>query len=154
MPECLIVKNENGKVEGFGAKGHRAFQKFRRVVAEMALGETIQFTYRLPRSPQHHRYVFARLSALFDMQETFADFDHLMVFLKVGAGFVDFMPGPDGKLVAVPKSIAWIELEEKDFTEVRQAIWDFLLTEQAQAALWPHLSKDQRYACIDSWSRG
>jgi hypothetical protein len=154
MPECLIFKDETGKLAGHGAKGHRAYEKFRRVVAGLEPGEMIQFTYKLPRSPQHHRYVFARLSALFDMQESFTDFDQLLVFLKVGAGFVDFMPGPGGQLVAVPKSIAWAELEEKDFTEVRQAMWDFLWTEQAQAALWPHLDANQRYACVDSWSRG
>lgn len=153
MPDVLIVKSETGNLSGLSAKDHRAYEKFKRVVTGMEPGETMQFSYRLPRSPQHHKFFFARVNDLLGRQEVFADLDHLMVFLKVGAGFVDFMPGPSGQLVAVPKSIKWIELDEKEFTEVRQAIWDFLWTEQAQAALWPHLGADQRYACVDSWSR-
>jgi hypothetical protein len=154
MPDVLIVKSDTGHLSGLSAKDHRAYQKFKSVVTGMEPGETMQFSYRLPRSPQHHRYFFARVNDLLGRQEVFSDLDHLMIFLKVGAGFVDFMPGPDGQLVAVPKSIKWIELDEKEFTEVRMAMWDFLWTEQAQAALWPHLGADQRYACVDSWSRG
>jgi hypothetical protein len=97
--------------------------------------------------------VFARLQALFDRQESFADLEHLLVFLKVGAGFVEFLPGPNGQLVAVPKSIAWEKLDEKEFTEVRERIWNFLWTKPAQQALWPHLSAEQRYAMLEQWNR-
>ena len=60
----------------------------------------------------------------------------------------------NGQLVAVPKSIAWHTLDEREFTEVRMAMQNFLWTQQAQAALWPHLDADQRYAMVDAWSRG
>lgn len=153
MPELVIFKGETGELEGFGEKGRRAWAKFRKIVAELEIGETMQFSWRMPRSPQHHRFVFARLQALFERQETFGDLEHLLVFLKVGAGFVEFMPGPGGQPVAVPKSIAWDRLDEQEFIEVKRAIWDFLWTEAAQTALWPHLDDHQRYAMVDQWVR-
>jgi hypothetical protein len=153
MPECIVTKDETGKLAGLDETSRRRYEKFRRMVAELIPGQTVLFSYRLPRSPQHHRYVFARLQALFDRQESFADLEHLLVFLKVGAGFVEFLPGPNGQLVAVPKSIAWEKLDEKEFTEVRERIWNFLWTKPAQQALWPHLSAEQRYAMLEQWNR-
>lgn len=128
MTAIVICKGQDGKLTGFGEKGRRAYLKFRKLVEEMAVGETLQFSFRMPRSPRHHRFVFARLQALFDRQETFADLDHLLIFLKVGAGFVEFMPGPGGQLVAIPKSIAWDQLDEQEFIETKRAICDFLWT--------------------------
>lgn len=153
MSDLVIFKNEQGKLEGFGEIGRRAWQKFRKVLAGMEPGETMGFSYKLPRSPQHHRFVFARLAALLERQSTFEDLEHLLVFLKVGAGFVDFMPGMDGQLVAVPKSIAWTSLDEQEFIEAKRRIWDFLWTDAAQRALWPNLDANQRYSMVDQWVR-
>lgn len=151
MPDIVIYKDDAGQLEGFGEKGRRAWLKFRKLVAELEPGEMLQFGYRMPRSPKHHRFVFARLQALFERQESFGDLDHLLTFLKVGAGWVDFMPGPDGQLVAVPKSIDWANLDEQGFIEVKRGIWDFLWTEAAQAALWPHLTPAKRHTMVHQW---
>lgn len=153
MSALVVFKNDCGKLEGWGEKGRRAWAKFTKIVSELEVGETLSFEYRLPRSPQHHKFFFARMQALLDRQEAFADLDHLLIFLKVGAGFVEFMPGPGGQLVAIPKSIAWERLEEQDFIETKRAIWDFLWTEVAQQALWPELSAMQRYVMVDQWVR-
>lgn len=151
MPELVIFKDDAGQLEGFGEKGRRAWLKFRKLVAELEPGEMLQFGYRMPRSPKHHRFVFARLQALFERQESFADLDHLLTFLKVGAGWVEFLPCANGQLVAVPKSIDWVSLDEQGFIEFRRAVWDFLWTEAAQAALWPHLTPAKRYAMVHQW---
>ena len=152
MPELIIVKDNTGQLEGLGEKGRRAWLKFRKVVSELEPGETMEFSYRLPRSPQHHRFFFARLQALFERQEAFENVEHLLTFLKVGAGLVDWMASPRG-LVAVPQSIAWINLDEQQFIEATRAIRDFLWTDAAQAALWPHLNEQRRYQMVDQWVR-
>lgn len=153
MTDIVIFKNDEGRLSGLGEKGRRAYEKFKKVIAELEVGETVGFSYKLPRSPNHHKFVFARFQALLERQETFDDLEHLITFLKVGAGFVEFMPGPGGQLVAIPKSIAWANLEEQEFIETKRAIWDFLWTSVAQAALWPHLDNHQRYAMVDGWVR-
>lgn len=153
MPECIVTKDGTGKLVGLDETSRRRFEKFRRLVADLGPGESLMFSYKLPRSPEHHGFFFYRVTALLDRQESFESLEDLLTFLKVGAGFVDFMPGPSGQLVAVPKSIAWANLDEKEFTEVREAIWRFLWTKPAQQALWPHMTPGNRYAMVEQWMR-
>lgn len=153
MAELIVFRDQDGKLAGFGEKGRRAYEKFKRLVDELEIGETLSFSYRRPRSPQHHRFFFARMNNLLDMQEQFADLERLLDWLKVGAGHADLMPGRDGVPVAIPKSIAWHLLEEQDFIEVHRAIVDFLWTPYAQAFLWPHLDEAKRYAMADQLLR-
>lgn len=152
MPELIVYRDEQGKLQGHGAKGRRAWDKFRRVVSGLEPGETMGFSYRLPRSPQHHRFFFARLAELFERQERFDDEDRLLEWLKVGAGFVDLMPGRDGVLVAIPRSIAWVALDEQGFIEVHRAIRDFLMTPHAQGFLWPHLAPHARMQMLEGFT--
>lgn len=153
MSALVIYKDETGKLAGFGEKGRRAWLKFLKRVKELEIGETLSFEYRLPRSPAHHSYFFLKLAGLFERQERFSDQDRLLDWLKVGAGHVDLLPGRDGLMVAIPRSIAWYKLEEQEFIEFCRAMNDFLWTTYAQAALWPNLNDDQRYECIDNWNR-
>ena len=153
MSDLIITKGQDGKLEGFGEKGRRAYAKFRNLVSEMEVGETLGFSFRMPRSPQHHKYTFAKLAGLFERQELFEDFDRLLEWLKVGAGHCDLLPGPGGALVAIPKSINWEKLDEQGFVEFHHALTDFLWTQPAQAALWPHSKAQQGYDNISNWHR-
>lgn len=153
MPDLVIFKDETGQLAGMGEKGRRAWNKFRKIIAELEIGETLQFSWRMPRSPQHHRFFFAKRASLFERQETFDDIDRMLDWIKVGAGFCDLLPGHDGVPCAIPKSIAWHNLDEQGFIEFTRAMNDFLWKPYAQAVLWPNLDENQRYACIDSWYR-
>lgn len=153
MSSMVLYRAEDGKLAGFGEKGRRAWLKFCKRVKELEIGETLQFEYRMPRSPVHHSFFFLKLTGLFERQERFQDLDRLLDWLKVGAGHVDLLPGRDGQMVAIPKSIAWHKLEEQEFIEVVREINNFLWTPYAQAALWPALDEGKRYECIDNWHR-
>lgn len=152
MPDLIVCRGEDGKLQGLGEKGRRAWEKFRRVVEGLEVGETMGFSYRLPRSPNHHRFFFARLAELFARQERFDDDERLLEWLKVGAGFVDLMPGPDGTLVAMPRSISWVALDEQGFIEVHRAIRGFLMTPRAQEYLWPHLAPHARNQMVEGFA--
>lgn len=152
MPDILIFKDENNQWHGYGEKGRRGWDKWQRVCDQLAPGELIGFSYHLARSPRHHKFFFARLHALFDRQESFNKVEHLLEFLKMGAGHVHWIPSA-GVLVPVPDSIDWMSLDEQEFTEVKRSVWDFLYTPQAQASLWPHLTPMRRYRMIYEWEQ-
>lgn len=135
----MIVKTDAGRLEGFGEKGQRAYAKWRNKVENMEVGETLQFSWKQPRSPRFHRMFFGMLGVLFDQQEQFADVDQLRAWLTVGAGYCEFVPGPKGRMVALPKSIAWTSMDDNEFRELVVAVWQFIRTEHAQRFLWPHL---------------
>jgi hypothetical protein len=149
MSEVIVVKGEDGKLQGFGDKGGRAYGKFLARVRDMAIGETLQFSYREPRSPQHHRLFFAKLHALADRQEQFDTEDKLRAWLTVGAGFCDFVPGPSGRMVALPQSIAFAQLDEIEFGDLHAKVDAFLWKPHARHFLWPWLSDQQSYELVD-----
>lgn len=149
MSQVVIVKTDAGKLEGFGEKGRRDYAKWQSKVKAMEIGETLEFTWKAPRSPKFHRMFFGMLGALFDQQEQFADVDQLRAWLTVGAGYCEFVPGPKGRMVALPKSIAWVAMDDSDFRDLVDAVWAFLRTEHAQHFLWPHLDSDKTAEMVE-----
>ncbi len=143
MSNVVLVKGEDGKLAGFGEKGARAWSKFRRRLDEMVIGETLEFAWYKPRSGPHHCLFFAQLGALYDRQEQFIDIDMLRAWLTVGAGYCIFAPGPGGKSVALPQSIAWHKMDETEFGELHRAVNGFLRTVHAQRFLWGHLGDEK-----------
>lgn len=149
MSNVIVVKAEDGKLQGFGDAGGRAWAKFLARVAGMGIGETLHFSWNEPRSARHHRMFFAKLGALTERQEQFEDVDRLRQWLTVGAGFCDFVPGPTGRMVALPQSIAWHKLDEVEFSELHAKVDAFLWTPHARGFLWPHLSDAQSYEMVE-----
>lgn len=153
MANVVIYKDKSGRLAGFGEKGAMAWSKFRRAVDGLGVGETLSFSWKAPRSPGFHRRFFAKLGRLFDMQEQFLDVEALRAWLTVGAGECDFYPGPKGRMVALPRSIAWDRLDDVEFAALVAKIDTFLWTEHAQRFLWPHLSPDAAHEMIEALDR-
>jgi len=151
MSDVVITRDECGKLSGIGEKGAKAYAKFQRRVQELRPGDTLHFSWREPRSLPHHRLFFAKLGALMDMQEQFDDEDKLRSWLTVGAGYCDFVPGPNGRMVALPESIAFHKLDEADFADLHAKVDTFLWQKHARSFLWPHLSEQQTYAMVEQF---
>lgn len=148
MSDCVVYRAEDGKLAGFGAKGSKRWVQFCEQIAQLGIGETMQFSWRLPRSPSHHRMFFAKLGALMDIQEQFDTDERLRAWLTVGAGYADFVPGPTGRMVALPQSIAFDKLDEVAFTDLHQRVDAFLWGDHARRFLWPHMSDLESYDMV------
>lgn len=135
----VLVKGEDGKLAGLGEVYGRAYERFLRAVSAMQPGDTVGFDFVLPRSPGYHRRFFAMLNELLSRQERFTNMEHLRAWLTVGAGYCELVPGPGGEPVALPRSLAWTQMDEAEFREFVLAVHRFLQTEHAQRFLWPHL---------------
>lgn len=150
MSKVILHLDERGKLAGIDEKQDRAYARFRAKIARLRPGETLSFSFSLPRSPQMHRYHFALLRAVFESQEVFDDDDEMRKWIEVGSGFCSFLPGPDGQLVAVPKSIAWEKLEESDFREHHLKVVAFLRTPHCYRYLWPALNDSGRELVVET----
>lgn len=139
MSKVTLIKDDTGKLRGIDPAHERAYQKWRKQVLELQVGDTLGFSYRMPRSPGHHRKFFGKLNALLDRTEAFGDLDKLRYWITMGAGYFDLVPGFDGKPNAIPKSIDFDSMDEAEFSELHRAVDDFLMTERAVVTLWPHL---------------
>ena len=153
MTSVTVFKDATGKLAGWGAEGGRSYAKFLRTVKAMENGETMTFSFALPRSPAHHKFFFWKLRGLFKRQEQFSVEKRLREWLTTGAGYCTMLPGPDSTMVAIPDSLEFDAMEETDFTEMHRKVTDFLWTDRAQLFLWPHLSDLQRHEMVDGWHK-
>lgn len=140
MAEVVVVRGNDGKLAGLGEKGERAWAKFSAAVKKMEIGETLKFSWWAPRSPGFHARHFVILAAVFDAQDQFLDAEKFRMWAQVGAGFCDILPGPKGRAVAIPQSIAWDKLDDVEFAEHHAAVIAFLRSAHATRFLWPAMT--------------
>ena len=153
MPTVTLVASPEGKLVGLTDADQRAYGKF--IARIKALAEScITFTWKEPRSGPFHRRHFAMLAALFDAQEQFDDPEQFRKWLEVGAGFADFVPGPKGRMVAMPKSIAYHKLDQAEFEEIHNKVFAFVRSEHCRGFLWGHLDDEQSWEMVESVMEG
>lgn len=127
-------------VDGVTERDQKAWRTWWRSVADAGSGEYFTVTIKRRRSSKFHKLTMAVLMTVFKAQETFSDFRIFRSFVKLGAGFVDFVPNPDGELRAIPKSASFDEASEDEIREFFQNACQFLRSGRAQKTLWPALT--------------
>lgn len=138
MPTVTLHIGETGKLEGLSERDRKAYAKFRMRLENLG-DSSITFSWMEPRSGPYHRRFMALINRLLDSQEQFHELEHLLNWLKVGAGYADLVPGPRGKPVALPRSINFVTLDQAEFEPIAQAMIAFMRTTYATRFLWPHL---------------
>ena len=137
MTTILVTKDDKGKLVGAGEKNRKAYARFKKMLDELEPGEIFTINHWFPRHGKFHRLHFAMLASVYDSQEQFDDPDELRMWVQVGAGHVRFVPGPTGRMVALPESIAWRKMDDEEFRLHHEKVKKFLRTTQATRFLWP-----------------
>jgi hypothetical protein len=149
MPTVTLHIDDSGHLEGLSERDRKAYAKFRTRLATLG-DSSITFSWTEPRSGPYHRRFFALLNRLLDCQEQFQEIEHLLSWLKVGAGYADLVPGPKGKPVALPRSINFVTLDQAEFEPIAQAMISFMRTTYASRFLWPHLDDLRGAGMVDT----
>lgn len=139
-----------GAVDGLGEKGKKQWRRFVNGLFSLEPGEMVEIVTHKERSGPFHRYHMALEQRVFEAQERIADFPQFRLWLKLGAGHVDWMPGPKGGVFPVPKSISYAKLEDHEMRDFHEAAVAFLRTGHAQRYLWPALPPQQADAAIEA----
>lgn len=138
-----------GIVDGLGEPARKQWRRFVNRLMKLEPGEIVEIRTHQERIGWYHRKHMALEQRVFEAQEKFDSFDQFRVWLKVGAGYVDWLPGPKGGVIPVPRSISYARLEQVDMEKVHADIVAFLRTEHAGRTLWKHLSEAQRIENIE-----
>lgn len=139
MPTVTLHLNENRQLDGISERDQKAYAKFKYRISTLDR-ESIIFSWKEPRSGPYHRRFFAMLNALHEAQDQFQDADMMRKWLEVGAGFADFCPSSTGKMCAIPKSISYDKLDQHEFQDIHDKMFEFARSEHARRFLWPHMS--------------
>jgi hypothetical protein len=138
-----------GIVDGLGEHGKKQWRRFVNGLLRLEPGEMVDIKTRKARSGKFHRRHMVIETRVFEHQEKFEHFEQFRNWLKVGAGFCDWIPGPRGAVIPVPRSIAFDKLEEDDMRQVHDDMVAFLRTERAGGVLWPHLKPPARTEMVE-----
>lgn len=144
-PESAVMRRVLFElIGGLGEQNASRWRRFWNWIKRAEVGEVFQIETWTPRQGVFHRKHMALESAVFQSQEKIGEFEAFRTWLKVGAGFVDWIPGPKGGVIPVPKSISYAKLDEHGMQEFHAAAVRFLRTAHAQKVLWRHLSPADR----------
>ncbi len=148
--ELNIVRNFLfGMVKGATAKDEKSWNRFWSMVTRKEPGEIFDIETVFPRYTPYHRRHFKIEQDVFNAQDRFKDFDRFRDWLKIGAGFVDWVPGAKGGIVPLPKSVSYAKADEQVFREFHENVIEFLRGEHAAPYLWKHLG-DKAFDMMDS----
>lgn len=150
MPTLTVTRNSEGQIDGASEKDQRAYARFVKRMRGLTDRDSLVVKWFEPRSPRFHKYHFAILGAVFKSQEQFDDEEALRKWIEVGAGHCKFVPGPKGKMVALPMSINYEALDDVEFGELHKKVRLFLRSQHATRFLFPHLDDMQGLEMIEA----
>jgi hypothetical protein len=139
-----------GIIHGLGEVNRKAWARFWNGVLRLEPGEVVEIRTHRERIGWYHRKHMAIEQRVFESQERFTLFDQFRNWLKVGAGHVDWFPGPKGGVVPVPKSISYASMEQTDFEEYHARVIEFLREPHALKTLWPAMPEGMRLEGMDA----
>jgi len=140
-------KNAAAKVleqalRGVDSINHDRWQRFLQQMFELPEGQIAEIGTRIPRSGAFHRHHMGLERAIFNAQTRFTHFEMFRNWLKIGCGFVEWVPGAKGGIVPLPKSIAYAELEEPEMRAYHDGLLAFLRGPHAAIYLWKQIEAD------------
>lgn len=134
-----------GQIDGLSDDHRKSWRRLWNWLLKKAEpGEMLEIRTHRERIGWYHRKHMVMEQSIFLSQERFENFRQFRVWLKVGAGFVDWLPGPKGGVIPVPRSISYGELEQDEMERVHADMVAFIRTAHAQKALWAHLEPATR----------
>lgn len=139
-----------GIVDGLGERGRKQWRRFFNSLMRLEPGEMVEIKTHKARSGPFHRRHMVLETTIFQSQEKFEHFEQFRNWLKVGSGFCDWLPGPKGGVIPVPKSIAFDKLEDFDMRQVHDDMVAFLRSPHAGKTLWKHLSPIDQMQMVET----
>jgi hypothetical protein len=166
MPEICLIRTDAPEPQGAERDAVRRFlfglfkgateqddkrwNRFWRMAVGKEAGEIFDIETTFPRYTPFHRRHMKIESDVFDAQERFKNFDMFRDWLKIGAGFVEWVPGAKGGIVPLPKSVSYSKTDEQEFREFHDNVIGFLRGDHAAPYLWRHLPKEKAHEMMDA----
>ncbi len=90
-------------------------------LATVKPGETLRADMKRMRNPRQHRLYWAAVNLCFQHQERYPTRAQLHAAIKCWLGYCDEFEGPNGRLISIPKSIAFGNMPQDAWVEFFEA---------------------------------
>ena len=115
-----VTKTADGKLIPSSEKSIKIFNK-------VNIGSEILVDYKAKRNTQFHKKGFALLNLVFQNQDRYINLEDLRTEFKLKAGLYSTHITTKGKLIYIPKSMSFSELDENEFEELYSKFIDIAL---------------------------
>lgn len=136
-------------VDGLTEKDRKRWRNWLGRMCRLEPGEMSTLDLTTKRHGAFHRRHLLIESRVFDAQERIVDFDQFRNWLKVGAGFVDWLAGPKGGVIPVPRSISYAKCDEETMRTFHDDAIAFFRGPHAAPFLWKHLAPARAHETMD-----
>lgn len=137
-------------IDGLTDNDKQSWRRFWTWIMKAGSGEIFSIDTWTPRNARFHRLHMKMETTVFKAQDRIKSFEQFRTWLKIGAGFVDWMAGPKGGVVPVPRSISYQKCDEEAMRQFHVDAVAFLRSEHATRYLWPHLSAEQAEQMVET----
>lgn len=121
MPNVLMYKTSSGFMPADDVQ-REVFED-----ARVPNGELVNITFTANRKYKFLQKYHVMIRATFDMQDTYKILAQWRAVVTVGSGHCDFVPGKNGEIVAIPKSISYNSLpDEAEFQKIYEDALTFI----------------------------
>ncbi len=114
------TKTADGKLIPSSEKSIKIFNKVK-------IDQEILIDYKAKRNLQFHKKGFALLNLVFQNQDRYTNLEDLRVEFRLKAGYYTEHITTKGKLIYIPKSMAFSEMDENEFEELYSKFIDIAL---------------------------
>lgn len=139
-----------GMVDGLSEADQKSWRRFWNWIVRAGAGEIFSIETWAPRHGGFHRRHMVLETTVFKSQERIKNFEQFRNWLKIGAGFCDWLAGPKGGVVPVPRSISYRKCDEDAMRRFHDDAIEFLRGDHAAPYLWPHLDAAAADAMMNS----
>jgi len=137
-------------IDGLAEADQKSWRRFWNFIMKAGSGEMFTIDTWTERHGGFHKMHMVMETKVFQAQERIKNFPQFRLWLKVGAGFVDWMAGPTGGVVPVPRSISYKKCDEDEMRQFHLDAIAFLRTQHAQHYLWKHLTAQMADEMMES----
>jgi len=146
----LLRETLFGMIDGLSDADQKSWRRFWNWIVKARCGEIFSIETWAPRHAAFHKRHMVLETYVFRSQERIKSFEQFRTWLKVGSGFVDWMAGPKGGVVPIPRSISYKKCDEDLMRQFHVDAIAFLREPHAQKYLWPHLTPQMAEAMLES----
>ncbi len=117
--KLFLTKRQDGSFMPSYPSDHDKAKRFK-------VDQEVEVTARKARNPQFHRKFFALLNMTFENQEHFDNPEDLRAWVIMKSGYYNIVPAPNGQPIYLPKSIAFDQMDEFEFSELYSKALDVI----------------------------
>lgn len=98
------------------------------ILAKLREGEQVMVEVKRARNGKQHRLYWALMNLIYSQQSRYATLEQLSNAIKCAVGYCDEIETKGGKVLVIPKSIAFHAMSQESFTEFFDRVIELVTT--------------------------